>query len=145
MSPTVRLNQLASHLSPAPTDTKTTKAMAPTPHIPYRLDGKVALVTGSGRGIGAAMAIELGRCGAKVVVNYAHSRESAEKLVAEIEALGTQAVAIQANIRNVPEIVKLMDEAVARFGRLDVVCSNAGVVSFQHLGDVTEVRMVHST
>ncbi|KAL4950057.1 hypothetical protein BDW69DRAFT_197585 [Aspergillus filifer] len=112
--------------------------MAPTPHIPYRLDGKVALVTGSGRGIGAAMAVELGRCGAKVVVNYANSRESAEKLVAEIQELGTEAVAIQANIRNVPEIVKLMDEAVAHFGRLDVVCSNAGVVSFQHLGDVTE-------
>ncbi|KAL4935850.1 hypothetical protein BDV06DRAFT_217118 [Aspergillus oleicola] len=112
--------------------------MVPTPHLPYRLDGKVALVTGSGRGIGAAMAIELGRCGAKVVVNYANSRESAEKLVREIQELGTEAVAIQANIRNVPEIVKLMDEAVAHFGSLDIVCSNAGVVSFQHLGDVTE-------
>ncbi|KKK27046.1 hypothetical protein ARAM_005677 [Aspergillus rambellii] len=107
-------------------------------HIPYRLDGKVALVTGSGRGIGAAMATELGRCGAKVVVNYANSRECADKLVKEIEALGTEAVALQANIRNVSEIVKLMDEAVAHFGGLDIVCSNAGVVSFGHLGDVTE-------
>ena len=63
-----------------------------TPHIPYRLDGKVALVTGSGRGIGAAMAVELGRCGAKVVVNYANSRESAEKIVAQIQELGSEAV-----------------------------------------------------
>ncbi|KAL4784956.1 hypothetical protein BJX76DRAFT_356562 [Aspergillus varians] len=108
------------------------------PHIPYRLDGKVALVTGSGRGIGAAMAIELGRCGAKVVVNYANSRAPAEKLVEEIKALGTDAIALQADIRNVPETVKLMDEAVAHYGGLDIVCSNAGVVSFQHLGDVTE-------
>ncbi|KAL4887520.1 hypothetical protein BJY04DRAFT_204410 [Aspergillus karnatakaensis] len=108
------------------------------PHIPYRLDGKVALVTGSGRGIGSAMAVELGRCGAKVVVNYANSRESAENLVEEIRALGTEAIALQANMRNVPEITKLMDDTIAHFGGLDIVCSNAGVVSFQHLGDVTE-------
>ncbi|KAF7588220.1 hypothetical protein BBP40_006003 [Aspergillus hancockii] len=107
-------------------------------YIPYRLDGKVALVTGSGRGIGAAMAVELGRCGAKVVVNYASSREAAEKVVAEIKSFGTDAVAIQADVRHVPQTVRLMDEAVAHFGGLDIVCSNAGVVSFGHLGDVTE-------
>jgi len=109
-----------------------------TPYIPYRLDGKVALVTGSGRGIGAAMATELGRCGAKVVVNYAHSKESAEKVIAEIKSLGSDAIALQADIRNVPETARLMDEAVKHFGGLDIVCSNAGVVSFGHMGDVTE-------
>lgn len=109
-----------------------------TPYIPYRLDGKVALVTGSGRGIGAAMAVELGRCGAKVVVNYANSRESAEKVVAEIESLGSSAVAIQADVRQVPQTARLMDDVVKHFGGLDIVCSNAGVVSFGHLGDVTE-------
>jgi tetrahydroxynaphthalene reductase len=108
-------------------------------YIPYRLDGKVALVTGSGRGIGAAMAVELGRCGAKVVVNYASSRDAAEEVVAEIKSFGTDAVAIQADVRHVPQTVRLMDEAVAHFGGLDIVCSNAGVVSFGHLGDVTEV------
>ncbi|KAF2133647.1 putative versicolorin reductase [Dothidotthia symphoricarpi CBS 119687] len=108
------------------------------PYIPYRLDGKVALVTGSGRGIGAAMAVELGRCGAKVIVNYAHSKESAEKVVAEIKSLGSDAIALQADIRNVSETVKLMDNAVEHFGGLDIVCSNAGVVSFGHLGEVTE-------
>ena len=109
------------------------------PYIPYRLDGKVALVTGSGRGIGAAMAVELGRCGAKVVINYANSRASAEKVVAEIKGLGSDAVAFQADVRQVAQTTKLMDEAVRHFGGLDIVCSNSGVVSFGHLGDVTEV------
>lgn len=114
------------------------------PHVPYRLDGKVALVTGSGRGIGAAMAVELGRCGAKVVVNYANSKTAAEKVVAEIKRLGSDAVAIQANVAVVAETTKLMDEAVKHFGGLDIVCSNAGVVSFGHLGDVTEVYLSSS-
>ena len=109
------------------------------PHIPYRLDGKVALVTGSGRGIGAAIAVELGRCGAKVVVNYASACESAEKVVNEIKSLGSDAVSFQADIRQVAQITKLMDDAVAHFGKLDIVCSNSGAVSFGHLGDVTEV------
>ncbi|KAI1252011.1 putative secondary metabolism biosynthetic enzyme [Eutypa lata] len=109
-----------------------------TPYIPYRLDGKVALVTGSGRGIGAAIAVELGRCGAKVVINYANSRDSAEKVVKEIKDLGSDAVAFQADIRKVPQTSKLMDEAIAHFGKLDIVCSNSGVVSFGHLDEVTE-------
>ncbi|CZR68582.1 uncharacterized protein PAC_18481 [Phialocephala subalpina] len=107
------------------------------PYIPYRLDDKLALVTGSGRGIGAAMAIELGRLGAKVVVNYANSAEPAEKTVAEIKSLGSDAVAFKADVRQVPRTVKLMGDAVAHFGGLDIVCSNSGVVSFGHLGDVT--------
>jgi tetrahydroxynaphthalene reductase len=110
-------------------------------HIPYRLDGKVALVTGSGRGIGAAMAVELARCGAKVVINYANSRESAEKVVAEIKSLGTDAIALKADVRQVSQTTKLMDDAISHFGGLDIVCSNSGVVSFGHLGDVTEVRL----
>lgn len=115
-----------------------------TPYIPYRLDGKVALVTGSGRGIGKAMAIELGRLGAKVVVNYANSAESAEETVAEIKAVGSDAVAFKADVRQVPQTVKLFDDAVAHFGGLDIVCSNSGVVSFGHLGDVTEVFVILS-
>ncbi|KAI3318566.1 putative versicolorin reductase [Xylariaceae sp. AK1471] len=111
---------------------------AASPHIPYRLDGKVALVTGSGRGIGASMATELGRLGAKVVVNYANSVESANKVVANIKSSGSDAVAIKADVRQVPQIVKLMDDAVTHFGGLDIVCSNSGVVSFGHMGDVTE-------
>ncbi|KAI0182294.1 putative versicolorin reductase [Xylaria flabelliformis] len=109
-----------------------------TPYIPYRLDGKVALVTGSGRGIGAAMAVELGRCGAKVVVNYANAQESAEKVVNEIKNLGSDAICIKADVREVAQTTKLMDQAVSHFGGLDIVCSNSGVVSFGHLKDVTE-------
>ncbi|KAL8765252.1 MAG: hypothetical protein Q9209_007608 [Squamulea sp. 1 TL-2023] len=108
------------------------------PHLPYRLDGKVALVTGSGRGIGAAMAIELARCGAKVVINYANARQSAEKTVAEIKSLGSDAIAFQADVRQVAQTTKLMDDAVQHFGKLDIVCSNSGVVSFGHLDSVTE-------
>jgi tetrahydroxynaphthalene reductase len=110
-----------------------------TPYIPYRLDGKVALVTGSSRGIGAAMATALARCGAKVVVNYAHSSGPAAKVVDEIMNLGSDAVAIQADVSQVKQTVRLFDEAVKHFGQLDIVCSNSGVVSFGHLEDVTEV------
>ncbi|KAK9784071.1 putative Short-chain dehydrogenase/reductase [Seiridium cardinale] len=108
------------------------------PHIPFRLDGKIALVTGSGRGIGAAMATELGRAGAKVIVNYANSKDSAEKLAGEIKLLGTDSVALQADVSKVPQTVRLFNEAVKIWGGLDIVCSNAGVVSFGHLEEVTE-------
>lgn len=81
-------------------------------YIPYRLDGKVALVTGSGRGIGAAIAIALGRLGAKVIVNYANSMASAEKVVSEIKGLGPDAIAFKADVRQVSQIVRLMDDSV---------------------------------
>ena len=112
--------------------------MISTSYIPGRLDGKVALVTGSGRGIGAAIAIKLGRLGAKVVVNYAHSSEYAQKVVTEIKSLGSDAIALQADVRQVDQTIKLFDNAVAHFGRLDIAVSNSGVVSFGHLKDVTE-------
>ena len=110
----------------------------------YRLDGKVALVTGSGRGIGAAMATELGRCGANVVVNYAKSSERANKVVEEIKAMGVDAIAIKADISYVAQIGTLFAEAIKHFGKLDIVCSNSGVVSFGHLEDVTEVSQAKS-
>ncbi|KAL2871744.1 putative hydroxysteroid dehydrogenase [Aspergillus lucknowensis] len=108
------------------------------PYIPGRLDGKVALVTGSGRGIGAAIAIHLGRLGAKVVVNYANSAEHAEKVVAQIKSFNSDAIALKADVRDVSQTVKLFDDAVAHFGRLDIAVSNSGVVSFGHLKEVTE-------
>lgn len=112
--------------------------MAFEKYIPGRLDGKVALVTGSGRGIGAAIAVQLGKLGAKVVVNYSASATHAEKVVAEIKANGSDSIAIKADIRDVSQTAKLFDEAVAHFGQLDIAVSNAGVVSFGHLKDVTE-------
>lgn len=112
--------------------------MTETSYIPGRLDDKVALVTGSGRGIGAAIAIHLGRLGAKVVVNYANSAEHAEKVVAEIKYHGSDAIALKADVRDVSQTIKLFDEAIAHFGRLDIAVSNSGVVSFGHLKEVTE-------
>lgn len=103
-----------------------------------RLDGKVALVTGSGRGIGAAMATELARRGAKVVVNYANSADAANKVVESIKKNGGEAIALKADVGEVAQTTKLMDQAVEHFGQLDIVCSNSGVVSFGHLKDVTE-------
>ena len=108
-----------------------------TPTDPFRLDGKVAVVTGSGRGIGAAIALALGHRGAKVVVNYAHSAGPAADIVRAIQAAGSEAIAVQADVSDVAQTARLMDAAVARFGRLDIVSSNSGVVSFGHLKDVT--------
>ncbi|KAL9086662.1 MAG: hypothetical protein Q9165_006981 [Trypethelium subeluteriae] len=110
-----------------------------TAAAPYRLDGKTALVTGSGRGIGASIAIELAHCGAKVVVNYSNSEVAAQKVVTEIKALGSDAVATKANVNNVSETVRMFEEAIHHLGKLDIVSSNAGVVSFGHLEEVTEV------
>lgn len=83
------------------------------------------------------MALELGRRGAKVIVNYAHSTESAEEVVAQIQASGSDAVAIQANVSDVEQIISLFGQAKQAWGRLDIVCSNSGVVSFGHVKDVT--------
>jgi len=104
----------------------------------WSLEGKVALVTGSGRGIGKEMALELARRGADVVVNYANSSSAAEKVVNEIKAMGRKSIAIKANVANVSETVELFAKAKEHFGKLHIVSSNSGVVSFGHLKDVTE-------
>lgn len=102
------------------------------------LTGKVALVTGAGRGIGYGIALELGQRGASVVVNYANSSEGAEKLVGAIKQTGSQAVAIKADVSKVPEVKRLFKEAIEHFGRLDIVCSNAGKEVFSPEEEVTE-------
>jgi 3-oxoacyl-[acyl-carrier protein] reductase len=89
--------------------------------------GKVALITGAGRGIGRGIAIELGRRGASVVVNYGSSAAGAEEVVAELAKLGSKAIALQANISKPAEVVSLFDRAVAHFGGLDFVISNSGM------------------
>ncbi|KAF2399935.1 1,3,8-trihydroxynaphthalene reductase [Trichodelitschia bisporula] len=104
----------------------------------WSLEGKNAVVTGSGRGIGKEMALELARRGANVVVNYANSSEAAEKVVQEIKAMGRDAISVKANVADVSQTVKLFEEAKKHFGTLHIVCSNSGVVSFGHFKDVTE-------
>jgi len=88
--------------------------------------------------MGRETALELARRGADVVVNYANSSDAAEILVKEIKALGRDAIAVKANVGNVSETIAMFKQAKDHFGKIDIVVSNSGVVSFGHLKDVTE-------
>jgi len=103
-----------------------------------QLAGKVAVVTGASKGIGASIATHLAKAGASVVVNYSSSREGADKVVAAIEQAGGKAIAVGANLAKPEEIAKLFDEAKAKFGRLDILVNNAGIYDFAPLADITE-------
>jgi 3-oxoacyl-[acyl-carrier protein] reductase len=109
------------------------------------LEGKVALVTGAGRGIGRGVALELARRGASVVVNYVSSVGPAQEVVKEIESYknGARAIAIQADVSKVSEINRLFAEAKQAFGRLDIVMSNSGTESWDKTEEVTEEKYDH--
>jgi 3-oxoacyl-[acyl-carrier protein] reductase len=104
------------------------------------LDGKVALVTGASRGIGRAIAERLSRDGAAIAVNYASNTGEVQKVVAQIESSGGKAFAIQADVGRVPEVVRLFDETIARFGKLDVLVNNAGIMPQNPVSAVTEAE-----
>lgn len=103
-----------------------------------KLSGKVAVVTGASKGIGAAIAKALAAEGAAVVVNYASSREGAEQTVAEIARNGGKAVAMQGDVAKSADVERLFAETQKAFGRLDVLVNNAGVYKFAPLAEVTE-------
>jgi 3-oxoacyl-[acyl-carrier protein] reductase len=103
-----------------------------------KLTNKVAVVTGASKGIGAGIAKALAADGASVVVNYASSKDGADKVVAEIKAKGGKAVAVQGDVSKEADISKLFAETKKAFGRLDVLVNNAGVYEFAALGTVTE-------
>ena len=105
-----------------------------------KLKDKVAVVTGASKGIGAGIAKALAAEGAAVVVNYASSKEGAEKVVAEIAENGGKAVAVRADVSKPADIARLFAETKKQFGRLDVLVNNAGVYEFGALEEVTEER-----
>lgn len=102
-----------------------------------KLTGKVALVTGASKGIGAAIARRLAAQGASVVVNYAASKEGAEQVVADIVAAGGKAIAVQADVSKPDDIERLFAAAQKAYGKLDILVNNAGVFAFGPLESVT--------
>jgi 3-oxoacyl-[acyl-carrier protein] reductase len=105
------------------------------------LTGKVALVTGAAKGIGAGIAKAMAAAGASVVVNYASDRPGAERVVADIKAAGGNALAIQASISVVPEVEHLCAITIARLGRLDILVNNASVFAFALLEQTTDEQL----
>ena len=104
------------------------------------LSGKVALVTGAAKGIGAGIAKAMAAAGASVVVNFASDRPGAERVAADIKAAGGNAFAIQANVSVVAEVEHLCAEAVAKFG-VDILVNNASVFAFASLGQTTDEQL----
>jgi len=102
------------------------------------LNGKVAVVTGASKGIGAAIAQELANAGAAVTVNYANSPEQAQSVVAKIKAAGGKARAVRADVSKPAEARQLIDATVAAFGQVDILVNNAGVYEFSPLPDISE-------
>jgi 3-oxoacyl-[acyl-carrier protein] reductase len=100
--------------------------------------GKVAVVTGASKGIGAAIAKSLAAAGAAVVVNYASSREGADSVVSEITSKGGKAIAVQGDVSKAADVQRLFKETKKAFGALDVLVNNAGVYRFEPLEAVTE-------
>ena len=105
------------------------------------LDGKVALVTGSGRGIGRAIALRLARDGATVVAHYASSKAGAEETCAMIAAEGGRAVSYQADIADRAQVVRLFEQIDRDPGRIDIVVNNSGVSTAGALADVTDEQI----
>jgi 3-oxoacyl-[acyl-carrier protein] reductase len=108
-----------------------------------KLANKVAIVTGASKGIGADIAKSLAAEGASVVVNYASSKEGADKVVAAIVANGGKAIAVQGDVSKQADITRLFAETKKAFGKLDILVNNAGVYAFAPLDQITE-ELFHS-
>jgi 3-oxoacyl-[acyl-carrier protein] reductase len=103
-----------------------------------KLTGRVAVVTGASKGIGAGIAQGLAAEGASVVVNYSSSKEGADRIVAEITSKGGKAIAVQGDVSKAAEVQHIFAETKKAFGRLDVLVNNAGVYQFAPLEEITE-------
>lgn len=102
------------------------------------LNEKVVLVTGSSRGIGAAIASRMAAEGARVIVNYAGNKDEADKTVNAITENGGTAIALQADVSKSAEVTKLFDDAISHFGRIDVLVNNAGIMLTKLIKDTTD-------
>jgi 3-oxoacyl-[acyl-carrier protein] reductase len=102
------------------------------------LRGKVAVVTGASKGIGAAIAKGLSAAGAAVVVNYSSSKEGADRVVADIKTKGGKAIAIKGDVAKAADVRRLFEETKKAFDRLDLLVNNAGVYKFLPLEEITE-------
>jgi NAD(P)-dependent dehydrogenase (short-subunit alcohol dehydrogenase family) len=108
------------------------------PPVESPLGGRTALVTGGGRGIGREIALELARGGADVAINYYVEPELADATAADLAAAGVRSATLPGDVGNAAEVSRMMDEVVARFGRLDILVNNAGVQTWTPFLDVTE-------
>ena len=114
-----------------------------------RLDGQTAIVTGAGRGIGMAIARELARTGANIVINYVTSRDAANELAEEIRGMGPQALVVHADITHYDQVTKMIKQTIDTFGKIDILVNNAGItrdktlknMSKQHWDDVIHVNL----
>lgn len=102
------------------------------------LTDKVILVTGSSRGIGATIAQQLATAGAKVIVNYAGGKTAAEEVVLQIKNKGGDAIALQADVSKTDEVKNLFDQAIAHYGKIDVLVNNAGIMINSLIKDTTD-------
>lgn len=102
------------------------------------LTGKIILVTGASRGIGAAIAHRLAAEGATVVVNFAGNKAAADNTVAAIKALGAEAMAVQADVSQSDEVKRMFDTVIAQYGRIDVLINNAGILLYKLIKDTTD-------
>lgn len=102
------------------------------------LDQKVILITGSSRGIGAAIALKMATAGAKVIVNYAGGKEAANEVVNQIKAQGGDAIALQADVSKSAEVKRMFDAAIAHYGKIDVLVNNAGIMITKTIKETTD-------
>jgi len=102
-----------------------------------RLDGKVAIVTGASKGIGAGIAKSLAAAGAAVAVNYSNSKEGADKVVKQIVSDGGRAFAVQGNVTSTSDLERIFGETINQYGKLDILVNNAGIYQFGALEEIS--------
>lgn len=107
------------------------------------LANKVAIVTGSSRGIGKEIAKALAQAGARVVINYSASRDSADRVVSEITASGGSAVAIKGDVSKTEQVASLFDSAIHQFGKVDILINNAGTILYKTIENTTDNELDH--